>query len=196
VADETADNDSQQTPGEWLAPSVAAARLGVSQRTLDRRIASGKVTRRIRPNGTTQVWLPLSAVPTVTDEMAANDGQEQAERALALVERVNLAVNEQVRPLIDLVERQQAQLLEQAAELGRLRSENAVLQARQTMADEMAATLQAQAPKEEPKHAVDRTGFGGVNQGSQRSPQASPVDQPTSPPDPAPRRWWQRLLGG
>ena len=117
--------------------------------------------------------------PGVTDEMAASGCQEQAERALALVERVNLAVNEQVRPLIDLVERQQAQLLEQAEELGRLRSENAALQARQTMADEMAARLQAQAPKAEPTASADPIA-------------TTPVFEDYQSQDPVVRPWWRR----
>lgn len=127
VADELADTDGQEQAGEWFSPSVAAARLGISQRTLDRRIAAGKLRRRVRPNGNTQVWLPVADSASVADRSAdrmADDGsQDQAERALALVERVNLAVTQQVQPLIELVERQQRTIADQAEELGTLKVE-------------------------------------------------------------------------
>ena len=98
-------------------------RLNIAERTLHRRIASGKLQKRFRQNGQIEVWIAAEPRGSPTDNESDTDRQEQAERALALVERVNLAVNQQVEPLLRELRAANETIREQTEELGRLRTE-------------------------------------------------------------------------
>jgi chromosome segregation ATPase len=130
------DSDRQAEAGEWLDTRAAMLRLGISERTLHRRLGRGELRKRGRPGGRIEVWAPLPAGRSATEPNADIDRQaEQAERALALVERVNLAVSEQVAPLLAMVERQQSTIRDQAEELGKLRQQVTDLERRLTGTD-------------------------------------------------------------
>ena len=109
VAEETAEG------GEWLRRAEAAARLGVSERTLDNRLAAGKLRKRLR-NGLTEVLVPRVATDV------------QMERALQVADQLTEKVSAQLTPLAE----QFAALAEKYAEarerIGRLEAEKAQLQ--------------------------------------------------------------------
>jgi hypothetical protein len=141
------DADRQDAAGEWLDSRSAMLRLGIAERTLHRRVARGELRKRSRADGRLEVWVPSVEHRRASDAVTDPDRQaEQAERALALVERVNLAVGQQVAPLLDLVERQQGTIREQAEELGRLRQRLADLEARPDPAPPDSATVDVSPP--------------------------------------------------
>lgn len=61
---------TQDSGGQWVSPTEAAAAMGMSVRTLCRRIASGEL-RQQREHGRVLIWLPLAA--TRTDVAATTD---------------------------------------------------------------------------------------------------------------------------
>lgn len=95
--------------GEWLRKAEAAVRLGITERTVDNRIGQGKLQKRVGPDGTIEVLVPLRS-----EEL-------QATRALALIERYNEALTRQTLPLV-------AQIRELSETVGRLTAENENLQ--------------------------------------------------------------------
>jgi hypothetical protein len=113
----------RQLEGEWVDARTALLRLNIAERTLDRRIASGKLQKRFRQNGQIEVWIAAEPAVSVSDNESDTDRQDQAERALALVERVNLAVNQQVEPLLRELRTANETIREQAEEPGQLRAE-------------------------------------------------------------------------
>jgi hypothetical protein len=132
MTDILTDTDSTEQPaaaGEWLDTRAAYTRLGISERTLYRRIASRRYLKRDKGNGTIEVWIPADEPQVGPDSVIDTDGQAQAERSLALVERVNLAVSHQVGPLLELVRDQQERLGELERENGRLQAELAAVTA-------------------------------------------------------------------
>ena len=94
---------------EWVRRPEAVARLGVSERTVDNRIASGKLRKRQSPEGYVEIL-----VPKATED-------DRTEKALFLVERFNTQLTAQVQPLIDRVE-------SLARENGELRARNSQLE--------------------------------------------------------------------
>ncbi len=68
MTDTVPDND-----GQWLSTTVAAAHLGVTERTLQRHIVAGRY-RVDRKDGKVHVWLP-TAVAHVPDDLSVNVGQ-------------------------------------------------------------------------------------------------------------------------
>lgn len=115
--------NDRQIEGEWVDARTGMLRLNIVERTLHRHIASGKLQKRFRQNGQIEGWIAAeSAVPS-SDSETDTDRQEQAERALALVERPNLAVNQQVEPLLRELRAANETIREQAEELGRQRAE-------------------------------------------------------------------------
>jgi hypothetical protein len=129
MADDSQRHDADTQAGEWAALPDAMRRLSVSQRTLFRRIARGQLQRRTGPSGRVEVWVPLTDGSAASDDSQRQDGQaEQIERGLALIERFNVAVREQVAPLVLMVKEQQAINSAQAEELGRLRERVATLE--------------------------------------------------------------------
>jgi hypothetical protein len=130
----------RQPEGEWVDARTAMLRLNIAERTLHRRIASGKLQKRFRQNGQIEVWIAAEPQVSSSDSETDTDRQDQAERALALVERVNLAVNQQVTPLLELVERQQEMIREQAERLGRLSADLELARASLTLSDKKSDT--------------------------------------------------------
>lgn len=129
MSDDSQRHDTDAQAGEWVALPDAMRRLAVSQRTLFRRIARGQLQRRTGPNGRVEVWLTLTDGTVTSDDSQRHDAEaEQVERGLALVERFNLAVSQQVAPLLEMVREQQAVNSAQAEELGRLRERVAYLE--------------------------------------------------------------------
>src|SRR5215210_8000686 len=84
LADMTTDIDGQVVdpnegaPGSWLPIATAAHALGVSERTIRRRIERGQLKRRAHQDGHVEVWVPEAAPDGVSAEMADSDGQERA----------------------------------------------------------------------------------------------------------------------
>ena len=68
---------------EWVTVAVAASRLGVHPRTVERRAASGKLTARRAADGTVQIELPAEASKP-TAEAVADVLAVQADRQIQL----------------------------------------------------------------------------------------------------------------
>jgi len=75
--------------GEWLRRVDAAARLGISERTLDHRLAAGQLEKRVGPDGRVEI-----CVPRTTADVAV-------QTTVDLVERLNHAVALQAAPLLE-----------------------------------------------------------------------------------------------
>jgi hypothetical protein len=104
------------------------SRQRVTERTIRRRIASGDLLKRERSDGKVEVWVtedtPMTSGHDTSEDSHVTPVMEaNAERALALVDRVNESIQQQVGPLLQLVRDQQQQLLEFATENGQLRNE-------------------------------------------------------------------------
>lgn len=113
---ETATDNLSDDDGEWTLKAVAARRLRITERTLDRRIAQGKLVKRVGSDGSVEVFLKHQETPP--------DNMTDATRAMAVVERFNEALAKQTLPLV-------AQIREMAEEIGRLKAENEELRRRQ-----------------------------------------------------------------
>src|SRR6266851_7485866 len=50
-------SDSQPLVGEWLSPPEAKQRLGISERTLYRRISGSRLRKRTLEDGRIEVWV-------------------------------------------------------------------------------------------------------------------------------------------
>src|SRR5205085_47219 len=74
TSDMTSDHVSD---ADWLRKAAAAARLGISERMLDRQLAAGRWPKRVTPEGRVEVQVPRPPA----------EGQREAERALAAVLR-------------------------------------------------------------------------------------------------------------
>jgi hypothetical protein len=106
--------------GDWLRKSAAAARLGISERMLDRQLAAGRWPKRVTSEGRVEVQVPRPPA----------EGQREAERALVLVERFHQQLEAQTAPLVARIEA--------------LARENGVLQNQvQTLQAELAAVRTA-----------------------------------------------------
>jgi hypothetical protein len=128
----TATGDDGQ--GVWLSPREAQAALRIGERTLFRRIQRGHLQRRQRSDGRVEVWVP-GARPSTTVPETDTDGQaptDQATRALAVVDRLNAAVAQQVTPLLAELATTREELVRLARENGQLQERVAALEARLT----------------------------------------------------------------
>jgi hypothetical protein len=122
VPDTATGSDRQ---GAWLTSHAAQQQLGISERTLFRRIARGQLERRHRANGQVEVWVPTAEATTATADSAPDTDRQhaQAEQALVLVDRFGQAVAQQVAPLLQEMAAMRQQLVDQAEEIGRLRAQ-------------------------------------------------------------------------
>ena len=94
-SDTTSDAGSDAvSDGDWLRKAAAVARLGISERMLDRQLAAGRWPKRVTPEGRVAVQVPRPAV----------EGQREAERALVLVERFRQQLEAQTAPLVARIE--------------------------------------------------------------------------------------------
>lgn len=121
--------------GEWLAPNLAAVRLGMSERTLWRRIDTGKLRKRLR-DGRAQVYVPVAGrAPDTEDAPVAGRVPATDGSALATVtpdnQAFSLAVIEELRrqhqETLDIIERQSGQIADLSRQLGSSETERDVL---------------------------------------------------------------------
>jgi len=96
---------------EWIRKAEAASRLGISERTIENRVNSGKLRKRLRNDGTVEIL-----VRKPSEDL-------QVDKALVLLDRYNTAVNLQVTPLVE-------RIAAQAETIGELRKENEILRKR------------------------------------------------------------------
>jgi regulator of replication initiation timing len=134
ISDMPPDTDRQTVVGEWLGPPEAEQRLGISERTLYRRIASGRLKKRALDDGRIEVWVSGPLTDADRHEHADENGQEPvigggatdgdrqatSERALALMDRFNAALARQVEPLVQELADTRRQLVALAEQTGRL----------------------------------------------------------------------------
>jgi hypothetical protein len=100
VTGELPGDDTQAPVGEWLGLPAAMARLGISERTLRRQLAAGKFQQRRRLDGRIEVLIPQAGRQASPGNAPDIDTQaEQLERGLALVDRFNTAIAEQLSTL-------------------------------------------------------------------------------------------------
>jgi hypothetical protein len=150
----TDDSDRQAEAGEWLSVTDAMTRLRVSERTLRRHLANGRIDKRTRPDGRLEVWVSGAAGATDTGQSPANDRRagenDQLERSIVLVERFNLAVHDQVVPILNQLDAAHQRIADLSRENGRLEAELAEARRRLSERD----TLPAPAPGAEhhPNH--------------------------------------------
>jgi hypothetical protein len=107
--------EPENVRGEWFIPSEAATRLGISERTLWRRVNKGRLHRRI-VRGAAEVFIPAgsrtaltqSGIPTddLPDMGAMIEVVERSERALlkAVVEEIKRSWERDVARLAALTD--------------------------------------------------------------------------------------------
>ncbi|SRR5712692_31100 len=96
--------------GEWLRRPDAASRLGVTERTLDNRISSGKLKKRVSVTGHVEVWVPLKSE------------DEQVQKALLILDRYNHSLSEQLHPLVEKYSELVENYARSTEEIGRLKA--------------------------------------------------------------------------
>jgi hypothetical protein len=137
VSETSSDNDALQA-GEWCDIHTAALRLGVTDRTLYRRVKTGKLAKRERPDGRTEVWLTVTERHDTVSDTVGHTEEIQAGRALAITQRFNdavsLAVSQQLAVHVD-------KIAELAEENGRLKRIIAELTERPTMSETKSDTV-------------------------------------------------------
>ena len=115
---------SPERTGDWLPPSEAASRLGVSERTLWRRVDAGRLNKRL-VRGRAEILIPRSetdgapetdlAVPDAPDHPARGD----SELMLAILGELREQRGSDGQTIVRLAER-----------VGQLQAENEALTAR------------------------------------------------------------------
>jgi hypothetical protein len=88
--------------GEWCRKPEAATRLGISERMVEKRIAAGRLRKRVRIDGVTEVLVPRSSEDV------------SVQKAIELVERFNGQLSSTISPLVQTIRAQ-------AEEIGRLK---------------------------------------------------------------------------
>jgi hypothetical protein len=122
LSGETSRQSDAVETGEWVSIDDAAARLRVTTRTLYRRLSRGYLQRRTGADGRLEVWVAVTSSADVSPDTSRQaETGDQAERAIILAERLNLAVAQQVSPILEQLAAAHATIREQAEELGRLR---------------------------------------------------------------------------
>ena len=114
--------------GRWLSIKVAASELSVSERTVSRWIARGKLRRRHREDGHVEVWIP-QAEPDMWDDSGQDSRPDSDghERSLQLLERVDAVLTRQQLPLLERIDSLAERVESVARENGQLVEKNAVL---------------------------------------------------------------------
>jgi hypothetical protein len=172
--------------GTWVAVSVedAARALGISTNTVRRQVKAGTLrSERIsRPQGyVVRVYIPEGQVPNGQVPEVPSEVPTQVTTLVPVQERIE-AIETLARalmaPLREELADARTQLAELATENGRLKERLAALEA----------------PREDRKTSQHQTFFDQQAQPPKLA--IEPTEQPAPPPDPAPRRWWQRLLFG
>jgi len=118
-------------PGDWLPPADAARRIGVSERTLWRRVNAGQYQRKV-VSGKAVILVPLAGSVPNTAELAVP----------ATPDAVTLAVIEELRrqheESAERLTRQATKIEAQAEEIGGLKAQRDAEKAR---ADDLARRL-------------------------------------------------------
>lgn len=119
------DNEPDLSPvsrGAWLDIVSACTALGVTERTIQRRVMRGEIQRRTVSGGRAEFWISEAAtsdLAPVTPDIA----QDAHSGALAVLDRQEALIDH----LSDLARQQTAPLVEtirqQAEEIGRLKAE-------------------------------------------------------------------------
>jgi hypothetical protein len=119
--------DPEDAPhGDWFPPEKAAARLGMSVRNMNRRIADGKYLRR-KVRGLSEVFVPGDDTSEVADsrDMALEAPSVDGQLVMAVVRE--LQADRQA--MLDLTARQEARLDALHADLRAAAAREAVLEA-------------------------------------------------------------------
>jgi hypothetical protein len=142
--------EPERIGGEWFTPSEAAVRLGISERTLWRRVNKGRLHRRI-VRGAAEVFIPSGSRTALTQSGIPKDDLpdmgamlevvERSERAMmkAVVEEIKRSWERDVARLAELTDTSIAQartLGELSVKLEHTQSENARLTAELARAHE------------------------------------------------------------
>lgn len=119
---------AEDHPGQWLSIKAAADNLSVSERTVSRWIARGKLRRRHREDGHVEVWVPLVEGDT-GDDTRPDDGPDTDghERSLQLLERVDAVLTRQQVPLLERIDALAERVEVVARENGQLAERNVAL---------------------------------------------------------------------
>jgi hypothetical protein len=175
VSDSLTDSDSQES-GAWLPLREAAAALGVGERTLHRRLRSGKLRKRSTLAGRVEIWIPGQSAnrakhsgPSTSDSGSDSVGLPDQERQLALLERFGETLQALIAPL-------QRELSEARVQVERLARENGELGADNRHLRERLAELEARLTV-----TVNESDSVGLSGG-----------KATLPPAAAIRSWWRR----
>jgi hypothetical protein len=119
------DNERQELTAEsgaWLDVTQACAYLGITDRTLHRRVARGEIKRQVLPGRHSEFWIPgATRQETSSDTTPDERGGMLAPRDL--LEAVLTASRQEQALLIEELTRSRQQLTEQAEEIGRLKAE-------------------------------------------------------------------------
>jgi hypothetical protein len=66
--------------GHWVRKSEAAALFGVSERTIDNRVAAGKLQKRRHPYGVTEIFIDDDGAPGASERFEGAQRQESPPR--------------------------------------------------------------------------------------------------------------------
>ncbi len=139
MTETTAAIDSTASAGSWLTVQEAMLRLGISERTLFRRLARGRLRKRTRDDGKIEVWVTsestVSAGGSVeagtpagsaagSNRIAPHDARDDGgSRALLLLEQFGELVTRQMTPVMGELSGMRQQLIAMAEENGRLKAQ-------------------------------------------------------------------------
>lgn len=135
-------SDAYVGDGEWLRVGPAAARLGISERTLWRRVRAGALQKRGTHDGL-EVWVPLAGTAPVTEGSPPRPAPRTTLAVAGMAGAVTLAVVEELKRRLDADGERLSTLTDEIRGLerstGRLTAErDAALADRDRLADELA----------------------------------------------------------
>ncbi len=112
--------DGSEEDSEWVRKADAASRLGISERTIENRVNAGKLRKRFRNDGAVEIL-----VPKLQEDV-------QVDKALVLLDRYNVAMAQQVAPLVEKIATQAETIGELRAQLQQAQERISLLEAPQT----------------------------------------------------------------
>lgn len=133
------EDDSRQEltaeAGAWLDVAQACTHLGITERTLFRRVNRGEIQRQILPGRRSEFWIPGGT----RQEVSPDTPQDEPRGMLALrdlYEAILTSSRQEQALLIEELTRSRQQLTEQAEEIGRLKAELAAERQSQKVSDD------------------------------------------------------------
>jgi uncharacterized protein with von Willebrand factor type A (vWA) domain len=129
MSDNVADDGGQAQPGAWVELREACRQLGLTERSLYRRIRAGKLHSRRALSGRTEVFLPLMDGMTSSDVVADVVGPASPDRQIAILERFGETIRALVEPLQHDLREAREQIMWLARENGQLSERNKQLEA-------------------------------------------------------------------